>query len=557
MDVTGTKTNASASVYWRTTEREVARMLSWQDREPFSQTYGCFDRTYWGWKFTDFAGARLQEGVYALAQLYTNSSSGNHFAGDARVFAWLHAGLRFWMRLQHADGSFDEAYPYERSLAATAFTSFYAGESYLRVREELRDDVIIRTFERAGEWLCRNDERHGLLSNHLAAAAAALHVIYRVTGRARFDKRCRHFVQRIYDHQSPEGWYEEYGGADPGYQTHAMFYLARLWQYTHDEALLASLERAAAFLKHFIHPNGTLGGEYGSRNTEFYFPAGFEMLAPAIPDAALIARFLRRHVEAGRMAGLWAMDVYNFFPMLNNYLAAAEYAAPIDDTGGSLPCHSEGEWFFPHAGLVVRSTPQWYAVVGLSKGGVLKVYDKACGQLAVSDCGYWARLASGQVVSTQALNRAPQWKRQPDAWSIESRFVPVNQRVQSPGLFMAFRLFSTTVGRSQTAAYWLKDQLVRALVRPRRPVPLRLIRRIGFQPDVISVDDEVSATGALRVTELKRGQKFASIHMGSSRYFQFQELEPVSDVSADHGAELARSGHVHLSWEWCTSDRKD
>jgi hypothetical protein len=84
-----------------------------------------------------------------------------------------------------------------------------------------------------------------------------------------------------------------------------------------------------------------------------------------------------------------------------------------------------------------------------------------------------------------------------------------------------------------------------------------LIRRIGFQPDVISVDDEVSATGALRVTELKRGQKFASIHMGSSRYFQFQELEPVSDVSADHAAELASAGQVHLTWKWRTSDRKE
>jgi len=41
-------------------------------------------------------------------------------------------------------------------------------------------------------------------------------------------------VQQIYDHQSREGWYEEYGGADPGYQTLCTFYLARLWQYTGD-----------------------------------------------------------------------------------------------------------------------------------------------------------------------------------------------------------------------------------------------------------------------------------------------------------------------------------
>jgi glutamate synthase domain-containing protein 2 len=31
---------------------EIARILSWQDRESFSPTYGCFDRTYWCWKFS-------------------------------------------------------------------------------------------------------------------------------------------------------------------------------------------------------------------------------------------------------------------------------------------------------------------------------------------------------------------------------------------------------------------------------------------------------------------------------------------------------------------------
>jgi hypothetical protein len=555
--MTGTTTKASASVYWLAAQREVARMLSWQDREPFSQTYGCFDRTYWGWKLTDFPGARLQEGVYTLAHLYTNSSADNRLAGDPRALAWTRAGLQFWTRLQHADGSFDEAYPFEHSLAATAFTSFYAGEAYWRVREALGDDTAVKTLERAGDWLCRNDEQHGVLSNHLAAAAAALYVIYRITGNARFEKRCWHFVGRIYDRQSAEGWYEEYGGADPGYQTHATFYLARIWQYTHDATLLASLRRAAAFLKHFIHPNGTLGGEYGSRNTEFYFPAGFEMLAPALPDAALVARFLRPRIAACQTAGLWAMDVYNFFPLFNNYLCAAEHVSPLEHADATLPCQGVGEWYFPEAGLVVKSTSTWYAVIGLSKGGVLRIYDKANGQLAVSDCGYWARLVSGRVVSNQTLNRAPQWRHESDAWRIDSQFAPISQRLQSPWLFMAFRFFSITLGRSQTVAYWLKEQLVRVLVRPRRPVRLRLVRRVRFQSDAIAIDDEVTLGRGLRVIELRRGRKFSSIHMGSSRYFQYQELEPFSEESADYAAQLTATGRVLLTWTWRVPDTKD
>ena len=71
------------------------------------------------------------------------------------------------------------------------------------------------------------------------------------------------------DNQSEEGWYLEYSGADPGYQTHATFYLAVLFTKTRDNDLLDSLKRANLYLSYFIHPDGTIGGEYASRNTSF------------------------------------------------------------------------------------------------------------------------------------------------------------------------------------------------------------------------------------------------------------------------------------------------
>ncbi len=525
-------------------------MLSWQDREPFSPTYGCFDRTYWCWKFTDFPGSRLQEGAYALSHLYKSPASGNPLKGDPRALAWLEAALRFWTSLQRADGSFDEAYPFEHSLAATAFTGFYIGEAWLRVRNELPAPFAVKTLARAGEWLCRNDERHGVLSNHLAAAAAALDAIYRITGESRFEKRRAHFVQRIYDRQSSEGWYEEYGGADIGYQTHATFYLGRIWQTTRDPALLESLRRATTFLTHFIHPNGTLGGEYASRGTEFYFPAGFEILASALPEAALIAGFLRPHVQARTMAGLWTMDVYNFFPLLNNYLFAAECAGPSPPTAIDLPCRKTGEWFFPDAGLLVKSAPDWYAVLGISKGGTLRIHDKVNGHLAVSDCGYWARLEKGGVASSQTLNRGAHWKRDGDAWRVESWFAPVSHRLHSTWTFMAFRLFSSTVGRVPAVAYWLKARLVRVLVRPRRPLDLRLDRTVRFEAGAITVEDELTLGRGVRVSELRRGAKFSSIHMGSSRYFQFQELEPLTEEGTNYAADLNAAKAARFTWTW-------
>ena len=101
-----------------------------EDRERFSSTYGCFDRTHWGWKFTDFPGARYQEAVCALAFLYKQPFLVDSFKGNEKILNWAKAGFEYWSKLQNPDGSFDEAYPGERSLAAVAFTCFYLGEAY-------------------------------------------------------------------------------------------------------------------------------------------------------------------------------------------------------------------------------------------------------------------------------------------------------------------------------------------------------------------------------------------------------------------------------------------
>jgi hypothetical protein len=358
-------------------------------------------------------------------------------------------------------------------------------------------------------------------------------------------------VQQIYDHQSPEGWYEEYGGADPGYQTLCTFYLARLWQYTGAAPLRESLARSLAFLKHCVHPNGTVGGEYGSRNTEFFFPAGCEMLAAAVPDAARIARFMRSWIPARRMAGVWTMDAQNALPMLNNYLFAADSAAAGDRAEQSeLPCEVTGEWWFPDAGLLIKSTPTFFAVVGLSKGGVVKVYDKVRRTLARSDCGYVARLSAGPMVSTQTLRRRPTWIRAAGSCTVEADFVPLLRRRLTTPLFLGFRVFSTTVGRAQRVGYWLKNRLVRSLMRAPAAVPLRLTRQVQLDTDTVTVTDEIVALDRLGVGECRRSEKFAAVHMGSSRYFQWQELDAPLEAERDCAADLMAQGRARAGWTW-------
>lgn len=514
---------------------QIPRLFSLQDREFFSPTYGCFDRTYWCWKFTDFPHPRFQEGVSSLAQLWSLRAAENPCGGHPKVLQWAEAGMRFWMRLQNSDGSFDEAYPFERSLAATAFTGFYVAKALGILKEALPPPVSAAVREallRAGRWLCANDEEHGLLSNHLAAAAAACCLIGEECGDQGIRRRAEHFLQRIFDHQREEGWYEEYGGADPGYQTHATYYLAEIWLVTRDETLLRSLRRATEFLTHFIHPDGSLGGEYSSRNTEFYFPAGFEILAPVIPEAAAIARFMRRSVAGERAAGLRSMDTFNYFPMLNNYLAAARAASSLTVPSVPLFFQTRCAKHFPQAGLFVKSTDSYYAVVGLHKGGVVRVYDRETSRLKLSNSGWVAQLRNGTWVSSQHFHPSAPCSIEGDVIRVETDFFRPVGRVFNPFLFLAFRLFSLTVGRFRAASYYLKKRLVRALIFEKKGAALRLHRKIRFRDDGVQIEDEITGADRPRLRSLRAVDKFATIHMGSSRYFVASEL-----ARADTGQE--------------------
>ena len=531
------------------------RVLGMMDREALSPTSGCCDRTYWAWKFVDMPAPRFQEALCFLSYLYATPLGDGRYTGRAKMLEWIEAGLRYWCGLQHRDGSFDEAYPFERSLAATAFSSFYVAEALgfldSHVSPTTRQQVL-ETLDRAARWLVRNDETHGVLSNHLAAAAAASHHAYRLLDRQAYADRSAHFCGRIISRQSSEGWYEEYGGPDPGYQTHGSFYLVRLWQLNGDEVLAGSLRRAMRFLAECVHPDGSIGGEYASRDTKTYYPAAFEMFAPHDDAAAWIASVMRPSVSSGTAAGLHGVDAHNYFPFLNNFAfahgAAADPPLPAPKLPPPLP---EFRWF-PEAGLAIRRTPSYTAYVGTSKGGVVHVYDTHGRSPMRSDCGYVGRTHRGKLVSTQYLDPTRPVTAGEGKVEVRGAVALVSRPTMAPFRFLGFRVFSLTVGRWAPVGRWLKRLLVRLLIYRRTTMRIAFRRVVTFTNDGVTVHDELIGPDGAALDGLHGSDVFTSIHMGSARYFVPSELGGREPAPADAipGAEIVsgvtRSRHLSL-----------
>ncbi|HYN08797.1 MAG TPA: hypothetical protein VES67_15560 [Vicinamibacterales bacterium] len=520
-----------ADVYAAAILGEATRVLSLMDREALSPTAGCGDRTFWSWKFVDFPASRLQESLCVLSFLYSTPLSESPYHRNARLLEWITRGLQFWSEIQHPDGSFDEAYPFERSLAATAFTSFYVGEALEMIKGDLPAstlDATRGTLARAGAWLAANDETHGFLSNHLAAAAGALAHAFRQTGETRFNDRSRYFLDKILRRQSPEGWYDEYGGPDPGYQTHGSFYLARCWEFSGDARLGDSLARASRFLAHFLHPDGSLGGEYASRNTQTYYPAAFEMRAAHDPASAWIARAMRSGVGSGAAAGLHCVDLFNYFPFLNNYVFAFKAAAARPEPAPAVePSPDPGLVWFPKAGLARVRTARYDAYVGTAKGGVVKVFDRRRRALIYSDCGYVGRLRSEKSVSSQYYDPERPVRVSEASIEVDGDLVEFSRPTMTPVMFVGFRIFTLTVGRFPGLGRWLKALLVKTLIYRRRSIAVKFTRRVEFNELGVRVADRLVGPGGSEITELRRETVFTTIHMGSSRYFIANELADI------------------------------
>ncbi len=508
---------------------QIPRVLSLMDREKNSVTAGCCDRTYWAWKFVDFPGARFQESLCVLGFVWATDLPENTYKENEPLLDWISEGLRYWCSIQYKDGSFDEAYPYERSLAATAFTSFYICEAIGFLKGALPNKIlsaVTQSLDRAGEWLARHDETHGFLSNHLAAASAALCHISRITGKEKYQVRSEYFLQKILDHQSSEGWYEEYEAADPGYQTHGSFYLVRNWQITGNETLKKSLSQSMRWLAHFVHPDGSLGGEYASRNTQTYYPAAFELFRSEDPSSAWIAQTMRPSVKSGAAAGLRNVDIYNFFPLLNNLVFAyiGVSKTEVDLYGLEEPDGDNGLRWYPKAGLARVRTPKYDAIIGTAKGGVVKVFDRGQKSLVYSDCGYVGRLRNGKTVSSQYLDSQRSVSVTATEIKVEGGFCEVSRPVLDPYRFIAFRSFMVTLGRFPSLARWIKSYIVRLLIYRKYQVPIQFKRSVFFKDDEVIVRDMLSGEVAQNLEFLKWEEIFTTIHMGSSKYFITNEL---------------------------------
>jgi hypothetical protein len=485
------------------------------DRNPYSQTYGCFDREYWHYRTRDFPCGMSQEFVLPFALLYARSYPDNRWYGQERMRELAVAGMHFARRSSHADGTCDDYFPWERAMGALAFSTYAATEAYQVLG--LDDGELIEFFRLRGDHLLRHNES-GRLSNHQALSALTLYNIYLLSGDDRFRRGAEERVALTLSWQHPrEGWFQEYEGADPGYQTCTVDFLAKYWKKSGEEALLGPLRHAVEFCALFLHPDGSYGGEYGSRNTYHYYPHGFELLAAQIPLAAQIndawlngaAKGKRYYNDDDRMLG----------HLSYNWLQAWEDFCP-QRPSASLHARADFMHWMPDAGLAVAKSHDHYLVAGMKKGGVFKYYDDQ--RCLASDTGLIGELSDGRVVVAHLQDAKHHVEADPGkgTFRVKGLLAVRSAKLSSPFKQILFRMLNMSLGRF--CPDLLRALLQKLLITGKQRTDISFERTLEFGGGRLRVVDRVPTGAGFR--RLSIGADATSIYVAASNVYQESTL---------------------------------
>ena len=376
--------------------------------------------------------------------------------------------------------------------------------------EKLASDLQ-RTFGRAGKYLSKNRESGA--QNQEIASLAALQSTLIATGDELLPDMIRNKREQILQQQSPDGWFAEYGGADIGYLSVSLNYLAEYYRLSNDTTVLNPIKKVIDFLQYFIHPDGTAGGDYGSRNTEYFLPGGLEIIAPEYPLAGSIGDEMLKNIDNPALLPRSVDDRYLSHYFLHSYIRALLHYKP---RLAKIPLPITKDPFikiFNDSKIIVVKEDCYYAIYNPFKG-VLKIFSKS--EEILNDCGYIAEIGRDIAVTNWLNPETEVTMNERLVCSRGSFFLAPHQIVPTPLTHIALRSLSLCIGPK------LISPLKKQMILKNKKMPVSFLRKITFLPGSVIVEDSI--TSKTTIHRLIPTDGFSKRYVPSSKYFQTPEL---------------------------------
>jgi len=500
---------------------QIPKILTLMDRNQHSPTYGCFDRNAWHYRIIDFPSGMAQEFVWPLALAYSTNYPGNPFYKKDTIVDWVQAGIAFSAQNAHRDGSCDDYFPFERAAGATAFSLLACLESCDLLKLDLAP--YEKFFRKRAEWLASCEES-GRLTNHQALIVLCLDRVGQLMKTNRWDEAKQRRLNRILDWQHEEGWFPEYEGFDPGYTTLTIWCLARLLECRPDmDNVRVAITRSVELIRWFIHPDGSFGGEYTSRNTYNFFPHGFELVGRWLPEALGINDQFLSGLSRGKGSS-YADDHIIGHHTWNYLLAWRDFVEPRPKT-----IHRpRGRLWLKDAGIMVDCKGDTDLYIALNKGGVFKCFSK--GQLVASDTQVSLLLKQGRRIRNAVGHLIGNYQVEVTDNSIRvyGHLGWAKQTQMTTTKLILMRLIMLSAGRFFPDL--IRRLLQRILIIGKSDAPVEFTRELTWRDGTWHVRDEVRCMDWRKVLAADIGCDQTSIYVAMSRTFQDGQLHSWLDL---------------------------
>ena len=387
---------------------QLPRILSQIDRNPHSPTYGSCCRNYWHYRIEDISNSQFQEVVLTLALIYSYDSPDNPYFRKVELLDWIAAILDFTTSLQSDSGSFDEVYKGQDSYAATAFVSFCVSETILTLDKLLDEKLrfkVLNMLAKAAKWLSKTHET--FTANQIAGAALVHYNASLLIEEKPYLQFMENALQTIANTQTNEGWFREYGGADIGYDSLTQSYLSLIHFRSGHKLAGEMAKKSLSFLQHFLHEDGSVGGEFGSRNTEYYIPTGAVKMAEESEAARRVVNIILKGMISNQNTLILNSldDRYLCYLSPHYMLAAKEINSWSHAVVGLLKSEQivvkDEKIYFPKCKLCIVKYKKFKLTIALGKGGVF-LFD--LGDWSWIDSGVFGMTRSGSFFTSQQLN---------------------------------------------------------------------------------------------------------------------------------------------------------
>jgi len=514
-------------------EREILasipRTLALLDKNPYSKNFGSFDRKFWHYKIIDFSSGMQQELIYPLAYVWNTQFEGNSYYKNKRIEQFIKGAFKKCASISHADGSVDDYFPHERALGATSY--MLAAMTDTARLTNLHDTDDLQAMTKIGGFIADFQEA-GTLSNHTAIATFALFNLYLLNGDEKWKQTANNLLEKLLASQSKEGWFPEYEGCDLGYQTVTIEFLARAYRAGfHHPELRPALERAISFVRQFLHPDGSFGGEYGSRNTYNFYIGGFALMQADNPDAQEFIFSFFKGMENGCQNYL--VDDGVFQHMLSSYAVAL--------SDGSLEGKSwQPEYaikptveIYQEAKLFIAKTGTLSVFGNLTKGGVFKVFDGD--SLIASDTGYILELSNGKIY---CQNKAGSSNDESHDLTIQIRGKLKPFRIKSLTRIhmIGLRVLSLIFGRFTAYSHIIRRLMQAILIYDKDVSDISFFRQIEVSEHSIRLTEEITNNSGFSIKQMHRTTDCTNMHVVTSNSFQqanildWEKVDPTDNV---------------------------